>query len=159
LTFEMLLNGKKRLVNSSYENQAALVCASAHQMPFMHGSFDQAVCCLATHHMNADDLLTNIHQILKPGGKLHIADAGGSSKWKIKSIRFLIKTAAFLFFLITENLSRALAESAAIGNIHTAHDWEELINIHGFVDIKINQMKSKRFWTPDPILINAINTK
>ncbi len=156
LTLGMLLNGKKRLVKSSYDSLVPLVCASAHQMPFQHGTFDQAICCLATHHMDAAALLTNINLSLKAGGRLHIADAGGSSKWKNKFIRFFIKIAAFLYFLFAENLSRALAESAAIGNIHTSQEWEELIKNHGFVDIKINQLKSKRFWTPDPIFIKAI---
>lgn len=61
LTYGMLANGKKRLVENNYESQAPLVCASAHQMPFRQDSFDQAICCLATHHMNVETLLTNIN--------------------------------------------------------------------------------------------------
>ena len=156
LTYGMLVNGKKRLVKNNYESQVPLVCASAHRMPFQQDSFDQAICCLTTHHMNVETLLTNINFSLKAGGRLHIADAGGSSKWKNKTIRLFIKTAAFLYFLFTENLSRGLAESAAIGNIHTAQEWEELVKKHGFVGIEIHQMKSKRFWAPDPIIIKAI---
>jgi ubiquinone/menaquinone biosynthesis C-methylase UbiE len=158
LTYGMLWNGKARFANKSYESQPGLVCASAHQMPFRKNTFDQAICCLATHHMHAETLLTNIQFALKPGGKLHIADAGGSSKWKNRAIRLFIKTAAFLYFLFAENYFRALAESAAIGNIHTKQEWEELVKNHGFVDVNILQMKSKRFWTPDPIIIKAIKT-
>lgn len=156
LTFRMLLNGKERLAQNKYENLAPLICASAHQLPFKQETFEQAICCLATHHMNVEILLTNIQFSLKAGGRLHIADAGCSSKWKNKTIRLIIKTAAFLYFLFAENYSRAMAESAAIGNIHTAQEWEELVKQHGFVDIKINQLKSKRFWAPDPIIIKAI---
>ena len=156
LTYGMLWNGKVRLAEKNYESQSPLVCASAHQMPFRQDSFDQAICCLATHHMNVAILLTNINLSLKSGGRLHVADAGGSSKWKNKTIRLFIKTAAFLYFLFAENYSRALAESAAIGNIHTAQEWEDLVKGYGFVDIKIHQLKSKRFWAPDPIIIKAI---
>ena len=64
--------------------------------------------------------------------------------------------AAFLYFLFTENFSRALAESAAIGNIHTSKEWEEMIKSHGFVDISIEQLRSKHFWAPNPLFIKAI---
>lgn len=156
ITFGMLMNGKHRMVKSSFDGKAPLVCASAHQMPFQHNTFDQAICCLATHHMDADVLLTNINLSLKEGGKLHIADAGGTSSWKNQFIRLFIKIAAFLYFLFSENYSRAKAESAAIGNIHTSQEWEELIKIHGFVDITIEQFKSKHFWAPNPLFIKAI---
>ena len=154
LTYGMLWNWKVRLAENKYESQSPLVCASAHQMPFRQDSFDQAICCLATHHMNASTLLTNMNLSLKTSGRLHIADAGGSSRWKNKMIRLFIKAVAFLYFLFTENYSRAMAESAAIGNIHTAQEWEELVKSHGFVDVKIHQLKSKRFWAPDPIIIS-----
>ena len=156
ITFGMLMQGKSRFSESERTNFAPLVCASAHQMPFQGQSFDHAICCLATHHMDADALLTNIHHSLKSGGALRIADAGASSKWKNIFIQILIKAAAFLYFLFSENISRALAESAAIGNIHTLKEWEELIKSHGFVDISIEQLRSKHFWAPNPLFIKAI---
>jgi ubiquinone/menaquinone biosynthesis C-methylase UbiE len=155
LTFGMLRNAKIRLLENKYEERVSLVCASALQMPFLPEIFDQAICCLATHHMNVSTLLSNIEWSLKPDGDLYVADAGGSSRWANNIIKLLIKVAAFLYFIIAENYSRAVAESAAIGNIHTAQEWEELVKIHGFADIKIQQMKSKRFWAPDPIIIKA----
>ena len=156
LTYGMLMQGKARLIKSERNDRAPLVCASAHQMPFQSQSFDHAICCLATHHMDADALLSNIHHSLKPGGALRIADAGASSKWKNRFIQLSIKMAAFLYFLFSENISRALAESAAIGNIHTSKEWEELIRNHGFVDITIEQLRSKHFWAPNPLFIKAI---
>jgi ubiquinone/menaquinone biosynthesis C-methylase UbiE len=156
ITFGMLMEGKERLFKSGNNNMVPLVCASAHQMPFQHGTFDHAICCLATHHMDADELLTNIYLSLRAGGMLRIADAGASSKWKNKLIRSLIKIAAFLYFFISENFTRAMAESAAIGNVHTSREWEEKIKSHGFVGITIEQLKSKHFWAPNPLFIKAI---
>lgn len=155
ITFGMLKSGKDGLVKNGFISKAPLVCASAHQMPFKPNTFDQTICCLATHHMDAAALLTNINLSLKAGGRLHIADAGGSSMWKNKFIQIIIKVAAFLYFLFSENYSRALAESAAIGNIHTSQEWEELIKNHGFVEINIKQLKSKHFWAPNPLFIKA----
>jgi len=155
ITFGMLVQGKNRLLKSKKTTLAPLVCASALDMPFQRQVFDHAICCLATHHMSADDLLSNIHRSLKTGGALRIADAGASSKWKNVIIRFFIKMAAFLYFLFSENFSRALAESAAIGNIHTSKEWEEMFKRHGFVDISIEQLRSKHFWAPNPLFMKA----
>ncbi len=156
ITYGMLMQGKERLRKGGNDLNAPLVCASAHQMPFTRDTFDQAFCCLATHHMDADVLLSNIERSLKSGGRLRIADAGASSKWKNQLVRFLIKMVAFIYFLVIENLTRALAESSAIGNVHTSKEWEQMIANHGFVDIQIEQLKSKRFWAPNPLFINAV---
>ena len=155
LTFGMLVHGKERLIERAYDPRPPLLCASAHAMPFVGQIFDQAICCLATHHMNADTLLANIYFSLKPEGVLHIADAGAASGWKNILIKGLIKAVAFIYFLATENYSRALAESAAIGNVHTIKEWTDLIQNHGFKDLSLEKLKSKRFWTPDPLIIKA----
>jgi ubiquinone/menaquinone biosynthesis C-methylase UbiE len=159
LTFGMLKSAKSRVSEDNCEDQVSLVCASAHQMPFQQRSFDKAICCLATHHMDVSTLLSNIEFSLKSDGRLYIADAGGSSTWSNSLIKWGIKVAAFLYFIIAENYSRAIAESSAIGNIHTAEEWEELVKSHGFVDVKIDQMRSRRFWAPDPIIIKAKKPK
>lgn len=159
LTFGMLKSAKNRVCEDNCEDRVSLVCASAHQMPFQLCSFNKAICCLATHHMNVPTLLSNIELILKPDGRLYIADAGGSSTWANSLIKWGIKAAAFLYFIIAENYSRAIAESSAIGNIHTAEEWEELVKSMGFVDVKIDRMRSRRFWAPDPIIIKAKKPK
>jgi len=155
LTFEMLINAKEQIGKKSNDPSIQLVRASAHAMPFQKDTFDIAICCLATHHMNADLLLNNIHSSLKLNGKLHIADAGSSKRWKIGIIRFLIKVFAFIYFLIVENFSRAQAEKDGVGNIRTVKEWRELIASKGFVTIKTEELKSKRFWTPNPVIIEA----
>ena len=98
ITYGMLMQGKDRLFKSDNDHCAPLVCASAHLMPFQRKSFDHAICCLATHHMDANALLTNMHQSLKPGGGLRIADAGASSKWKNKFIQIINKIGCIPLF-------------------------------------------------------------
>ena len=155
LTLEMLSNAKEQINKNSSDSSIRLVCASAHAMPFQKHTFDIAICCLATHHMNIDLLLENIYLSLKPNGKFHIADVGGSKRWKIGIIRTFIKMIAFVYFMFTENLSRAQAESRAIANVITIYEWRELIADHGFISIKTRELKSKRFWAPNPVIIEA----
>jgi len=155
ITFDMLVHAQQRILEMRTQNRVLLVCASAHAMPFKQILFDRAICCLATHHMDVPSLLKNIHQTLKPGGYVTIADAGGSSGWKNLMIKSLIKTGAFLYFLMVENFSRAAAESSAIANIHTSEEWSEMLKECHFQNVRLRQLKSRRFYSPDPIIIHA----
>jgi ubiquinone/menaquinone biosynthesis C-methylase UbiE len=159
ITFHMLLNARRNINEDWFSGPLSLLCASAHEMPLQSNCMDRAICCLATHHMDASLLLTNIYRSLVPGGIAHLADAGSSSKWKNRFIGFSIKTAAFLYFLFTENLTRARAESSAIANIHTAEEWTEIAEGCGFVNIEVKQMKSRKFWAPNPLFINIQKPK
>ena len=156
ITFEMLSNAKQQISKNNFGKKIQLVCASAHAMPFQVNNFDIVICCLATHHMNVDVLLDQIHWALKPGGKFHIGDVGGSRKWKVGIVRALVKSVAFIYFLFAENLSRARAESEAVANVLTTQEWNKKISDHGFESIKTRELKSKRFWIPNPVILEAI---
>jgi len=156
ITFEMLRNGKRMINEGNRSKNIEFVCASAHSMPFAPGSFDIAICCLATHHMNVDQLLSEMNLALKPGSTIHIGDVGGSARWKIGLIRTVIKLFAFIYFLFTENYSRARAESSAVANVMTSNEWRDCIKKNGFEKINIHEVRSKKFWTPNPIIIEAI---
>jgi len=153
ITFQMLHNSRRNIDPQKIQQPIGLVCASAHELPLKKGSIDLAICCLATHHMDLDLLLTNIHQCLVPGGYAHLADVGSSSKWKIGIVRFLIKSFAFIYFVFTENVARALAESSAIANLHTSSEWRDIISAKGFINIEIREFKSRKFWAPNPVII------
>ena len=156
ITFEMLSQAKRQICEKNIDQAIQLVCASAHAMPFRTNDFDIVICCLATHHMNTDLLLDQISSVLKPGGKFHIADVGGGKRWKNKIIQTCIKLIAFIYFMFKENLSRARAESEAVANIMTIGEWERHITDHGFSAIKTRELKSKRFWIPNPIIMEAL---
>ena len=155
ITFEMLMNSERDLGSSEAFKDVNLVCASAHAIPFKKREMDHVICCLATHHMDVDLLLKNIKHCLTEDGIVHLADAGGSSKWKSIIIKTIIKTLAFIYFFIFENLSRARAESSAIANIHTADEWRQLLTENDYTGIKIVELKSRRFWAPNPLIITA----
>jgi ubiquinone/menaquinone biosynthesis C-methylase UbiE len=157
ITFDMLLNSGRNLDSKDMSKNIDFVCASAHAMPFQSKKMDHIICCLATHHMDIDLLLKNIQHCLKKGGTLHIADAGGSSKWKNRIIKTIIKILAFVYFFFIENLSRARAESAAVANIHTADEWKKLLEDNAFRKIEIIELKSRRFWAPNPLIMKASN--
>jgi ubiquinone/menaquinone biosynthesis C-methylase UbiE len=158
ITERMLRRGKEKIDQEKANINIHLACGDAMVMPFKKESFNVVICGLATHHMNVLLMLSEIKRVLKNGGRISIADAGGTRLWHLSVIKGLIKVAAFLYFLAVENISRAWAEAAAVSNIRTADEWKSILSELGFVDIRISKLPSKRFWTPDPLILEAIKS-
>ncbi len=155
ITLAMLLQGKEKLGEDLFSKKVFSTTGDAMQMPFESSSFDLIVCGLATHHMQVNQLTSEIFRILKNQGRFTLADVGGAKWWRNPIINFFIKILAYLYFLFTENKDRAWAEASAVSNVFTAEDWHEILSLAGFKNIKITQLKSKKIWVPDPLLIQA----
>jgi demethylmenaquinone methyltransferase/2-methoxy-6-polyprenyl-1,4-benzoquinol methylase len=158
ITMSMLVRARKKLVSGNIHNQIDLVCASAMDIPYANSSFDLVTCALATHHMDVKLLLSETWRILKDGGALSIADVGGSDLWKSPVIKFLLRIAAFVYFLFTENISRAWAEAEAVSNVRSKEEWFDLLVEIGFKNISITKLKSKYRWVPEPLVIQVIKS-
>lgn len=155
ITRSMLMRARKKLIAEKIPDQVQLVCASAMEIPYASGSFDLVTCALATHHMDVKLLLSETFRILGKEGMLSIADVGGSNLWKVPSVKFFLRIAAFVYFLFKENIHRAWAEAEAVSNVRSKEEWFELLSEAGFREIKITKLKSKHRWIPEPLLIQA----
>jgi ubiquinone/menaquinone biosynthesis C-methylase UbiE len=155
ITARMLRRGKEKIDQDKAHIPIHLTCGDAMAIPFNKESFNVVMCGLATHHMNVPRMLSEINRVLKNGGRISIADAGGSRLWHLSLVKGLIRVAAFVYFLAVENNSRAWAEAAAVSNIRTAVEWESILSESGFVDIRITKLHSKRPWMPDPLVMEA----
>jgi ubiquinone/menaquinone biosynthesis C-methylase UbiE len=156
ITRAMLIKSKAYLGEDIFGKTVSLTTGNAMQIPLKAGSFDLIVSGLATHHMQIDLLVSEIYRTLKENGRFSMVDVGGSKLWKNPIVLFLIRLTAFAFYLISENKSRAWAEASSVGNIYTAEDWHDFLKKGGFEKIIITQIKSNRFWAPNPLLIQAI---
>jgi len=156
ITFPMLEKTRERFINSNIETQGKLVCGSAMEMPYNGGTFDLVICGLATHHMDVEKFISESQRILVTNGRLSIIDAGGSLLWKIPWIKFLMRCGAYLFFLLTENHTRAWAESAAISNVRAKEEWENILINTGFKELEIRKLSTKNRFIPSPLLIKAV---
>jgi ubiquinone/menaquinone biosynthesis C-methylase UbiE len=155
ITFSMLARAKPRLAEEGKQVKANLVCASAMDIPYANQSFDVITCALATHHMDAEQLVSECHRILQREGCLSIADVGASPFWLLPGIKTIVRVAVFVFFLFRETLRRAWAEAGSISKIRTIEGWNEILQQTGFGDIKITKLRSKYFWIPEPHIIIA----
>jgi demethylmenaquinone methyltransferase/2-methoxy-6-polyprenyl-1,4-benzoquinol methylase len=159
ITLSMLSRAMKKMASDHFQSQIDLVCASAMDIPYKNESFNLVTCALATHHMDVKLLLLETWRVLSEEGVLSIADVGGSSLWKLPVVKLLLRFAAFVYFLFTENFNRAWAEAGAVSNVRSKEEWSDLLIETGFRNIKITKLKSKYRWVPEPLVIQAIKSK
>lgn len=155
ITPGMLQRARQKIIGGKHENHILLTCASAMKMPFRSGAFNQITCGLATHHMDTAILIPEMLRVLKPGGKVTIADVGASPLWKFMPLRMLLRVIIFFYFLAKEGFARSWAEATSISNMMTAEEWEKALAEAGFLKIEVNKMKSRHFWAPSPIALKA----
>jgi ubiquinone/menaquinone biosynthesis C-methylase UbiE len=68
--------------------------AFADRMPFRAESFDAAVSSLFFHHLTADKkrrVLGELLRVLRPGGRLHVADWGRPTNFALRAAFFLVQ--------------------------------------------------------------------
>ena len=158
ITISMLARAMKKKASSEIQNQIDLVCASAMDIPYASDAFDLVTCALATHHMDVKLLLSESCRILREEGRLSIVDVGGSKLWKNPIVKFFLRIAAFVYFLLQENIHRAWAEADAVSNVRSKEEWFDILTETGFRNIKITKLKSKYRWVPEPLVIQAIKS-
>lgn len=155
ITPSMLRRAKQRF-SASNQSDVDLVCASAMQMPYSNETYSLVICGLATHHMQVKVLLQEMRRVLVKGGRISIADVGGSQLWRRPIIKWLLRIAAYLYFLFKEDHARAWAEATAVSNIHSMEEWTDILSASGFTEINITKLKSKYTWIPEPLMIKAV---
>ncbi|MFN2234346.1 MAG: class I SAM-dependent methyltransferase [Anaerolineales bacterium] len=155
ITHSMLINAHRKLEKIDSSNSIDFTCASAMEIPYKQKSFDLVLCGLATHHMNVDTLLKEVHRILRVGGQLSFADVGSSKLWHIPGVKLVLGLLAYFYYMIKEGTNRAWAEASAVSNVRTEEEWLFLLQQHNFRNISIKQLKSKYFWIPSPLVIFA----
>jgi ubiquinone/menaquinone biosynthesis C-methylase UbiE len=155
ITLAMLRKGQQKIAALEEQPCIFLTCGSAMAMPFKDGYFDVIVCGLASHHLDVPLVLAEMRRILKAGGRLTIADVGGSPVWRLPVISGLIRLGTFLYFLPKEGFARARSEAGALSNVLTGKEWERKLFEFGFQKIDVTQLPKSHFWAPAPLVMRA----
>jgi ubiquinone/menaquinone biosynthesis C-methylase UbiE len=118
ITFAMLAEGKARIEEQARCQNIRLVCGSALDLPFDHGSLDVILCGLGTQHIQVPRLIAEMRRMLKPGGKLVLADVCASRFWRPRLENFIIQFLVRRYRAANQN-ARADAEAEAFPNVRT----------------------------------------
>lgn len=149
----------KQMAKAEYSGTTIpFICASALALPFRRDSFDCVICALATHHMDWDVFLEQAAYVLKPGGKLILADVAASPFWAFPGIKACLRLAAYLYFFFTVSPARAWIESGAVSSVHTLAEWKYALQEHNFSLLQVRQLGTRNRWIPSAFLISGIKT-
>jgi len=155
ITPAMLLRAREGLPGDHCGGAVHLVCGSAVELPFADGSYDVVVCALGTHHMDVPRLLAEIGRVLRPGGRLAVADVGASRFWRSALGRLLLRYLMARYGL-THSSARAQAELEAFDNVRTAAEWRALLEGERFEQVEVSTVRARRPWYPCGLTMRAV---
>lgn len=155
ITPAMLVHAADRLAAEGWTEQTPLVCGSALAMPLADASLDVALCALGTHHMNVPILVAEMRRVIRPSGRVVLADVCANDFWRSLAGAALLRVLIIGYGLSLRSV-RAQAEIEAFENVRTPDEWRILLAEHGFVDITIETIPSRYPWYPSGIIASAV---
>ena len=131
ITPAMLSCGRQNIHSAKHASRIRLICASGMEIAFGRSTFDVVTCGLGMHHMEASRLVSEMRRVLRPGGRLIMADVGVSPFWRSWAGRIGFM-ALMVCFGMTRSRSRSEVETDAASQ--SAHgrgvailaDWRRL---------------------------------
>jgi ubiquinone/menaquinone biosynthesis C-methylase UbiE len=144
-----------KLADAGLLPSTGLVCGSGMAMPLADGVFDVLLCGLGTHHMQVPALLSEIRRVLRPGGRVVVADAAATTFWRSSAGALMLRVLLF-FYVMSLRSARARAEREALDSLHTAGEWGALLAEHGFDQIEISEIRALRRYVPGGVILKAV---
>ena len=155
ITPAMLQHGAVKLADAGLLSCTRLVCGSGMAMPLADGVFDVILCGLGTHHMQVPALLVEMRRVLRPGGRLVVADAAATAFWRSFAGALMLRLLLF-FYVMSLRSARARAEREALDSLYTAGEWGALLAEHGFEQIEISEIRARRRYVPGGVILQAV---
>ena len=155
ITLSMLQNAQAMNATMMTDSPIHTICGSGMEMPIDSNVFDVIVCCLGTHHMDVPRMLSEMKRLLKPGGRLVMADVRATAFW-----RSTFGSIALRFLMILYGLSlrstRAQAEIEAFNNVRTTSEWRSLLRDFNFKEVELEEIPALRRWYPGGFVMTAV---
>jgi ubiquinone/menaquinone biosynthesis C-methylase UbiE len=155
ITPAMLVRGAERLAAEGWTERTALVCGSGLAMPLADARFDAVLCALGTHHMDVPTLLSEMRRVLRPGGRIVLADVCANAFWRSPAGAVLSRVLLNGLGLSYRS-ARGHAETDAVGNMRTPAEWRTLLARHGFSRIALLQVRPRLPWYPSGFIVHAV---
>lgn len=155
ITPAMVVRGAARLAEEGWTDRTALICGSGLAMPLADARFDAVLCALGTHHMDVPGLLSEMRRMLRPGGRIVLADVCANAFWRSLAGAALLRVLSIGYDLLLRS-ARAEAEVEAVDNMRTPDEWRILLARHGFARIAWLQIRPRYPWYPSGFIASAV---
>lgn len=155
ITPVMLHHARQNVQDAGAAVQVGLVCGSGHTLPFADGSFDVALCALGSHHMRPPALLSEMHRVLRSGGRILLADVSRTDFWRSLPGRVCL-WGMIAWYEIKQGGARLRAEVDALQNMMGLEEWRALLLRSGFTDPRLISLPARRRWLPSGLLMQAV---
>ena len=155
ITPAMVVRGAARLAAEGWTERTSLICGSALAMPLADARFDAALCALGTHHMDVPGLLSEMRRVLRPGGRIVLADVCTNAFWRSPAGTVLLRLLLVGYGLSLRS-ARAQAEIDAVDNLRTPGEWRMLLAEHGFTEIALHEIRARLPWYPGGFIACAV---
>lgn len=129
LTSSMLAQAAHNAKEMGLTGKVAFTLASAMNLPYPNDYFDLVLSSIALHHTTVPQALDEMVRVLKPGGRLAIADMGAPPAWRSAPISWLMLLLARAYKLTGSPTAKAEAE--AFQQTYTADEWRNLLAAKG----------------------------
>jgi ubiquinone/menaquinone biosynthesis C-methylase UbiE len=135
ITPEMLTQAALNAEKVGVRERVHFVPASAMSLPYPEAAFHVVLSSLALHHTAVRQSLAEMVRVLRPGGRLAIADMAAPSTWRSAPISWLIGLLVKASRLLGN--PRARAEIEAFQQTYTVPEWRGLLTAQGLEKVQV----------------------
>lgn len=139
ITQSMLDAARKNVEGTGMGDIFAFRQASAEELPFADNSYDVVTSSLALHHTNVPSVLKECHRVLRPGGRVVIADVTANDTWR-SPLGAFYRLMDQLYMLGTES-------NDLFCQFHTHEEWWNLMRNTGFMGVEQKVFPPKHSWS------------
>lgn len=135
---EMLERAKSNIEKEGLRDIILIVKAKGEDIPFEDECYDLITSTFAIRHMEVEKALTEFKRVLKPEGKIVIADIAAPEKWRTLGGR--IFSSLITLFLSLKGKYKGEAESKVL----TVAEWKDLIGRMGLIIVQLKEFPGKK---------------
>ncbi len=154
-TEAMLRQAEENVRAAGLSDRIELRQAWAESLPFADASFDAVVSSIALHHTSVRQSLREMARVLRPGGRLAVADMS-LPHWP-GCLLLLLPAVTFLYYvLVVRSIPMMRAEMAALRQAFHKEQWEVMLRDAGFASIEVREFRNPaQRWYPSMLIIEA----